>query len=128
MAKYRANGVEVKGLRRVVREVEKLGVEVQDLKAVFTRIGARALSTANAGTPVSTGALKASNKQSKRKNSVYLYSGNAKARYAIYPHYGTKYQPANPYLQNAVKKDGPWAVQELDRELGNLIRKVGLNR
>ena len=128
MAKYRANGVEVKGLRRVVREVEKLGVEVSDLKQVFTRIGARALSTANAGTPVRTGALKASNKQSKRKNSVYLYSGNAKANYAIYPHYGTINQPAQLYLQAAVKKDGPWAVQELDREMKRLINKVGLNR
>ena len=128
MAKYRANGVEVKGLRRVVREVEKLGVEVSDLKQVFTRIGARALSTANAGTPVRTGALKASNKQSKRKNSVYLYSGNAKANYAIYPHYGTINQPAQLYLQAAVKKDGPWAVQELDKEMKRLINKVGLNR
>ena len=128
MAKYRANGVEVKGLRRVVREVEKLGVEVSDLKEVFTRIGARARSTANAGTPVRTGALKASNKQSKRKNSVYLYSGNAKANYAIYPHYGTINQPAQLYLQAAVKKDGPWAVQELDREMKRLINKVGLNR
>jgi len=128
MAKYRANGVEVKGLRRVVREVERLGVEVSDLKQVFTRIGARALNTANAGTPVRTGALKASNKQSKRKNSVYLYSGNAKANYAIYPHYGTINQPAQLYLQAAVKKDGPWAVQELDREMKRLINKVGLNR
>jgi len=128
VAKYRANGVQVDGLRKVVREIEKLGVEVQDLKAVFTRIGARALGTANAGTPVRTGALKASNKQSKRKNSVYLYSGNAKANYAIYPHYGTIKQPAQLYLQAAVKKDGPWAVQELDREMKRLINKVGLNR
>ena len=127
MAKYRANGVEVKGLRKVVRELEKLGVEVSDLKSVFTRIGTRALNTANSGTPVRTGALKASNKQSKRKNSVYLYSGNAKANYAIYVHYGTIKQEANPYLQAAVKKDGPWAVQELDKEMGRLIRQVGLN-
>lgn len=128
MAKYQAKGVQVQGLRKVIREVEKLGVEVSDLKAVFTRIGARALATANAGTPVRTGALKASNKQSKRKNSVYLYSGNRKANYAIYPHYGTIYQAPQPYLQAAVKKDGPWAVQELNRELGTLIKKVGLTR
>ena len=127
MAKYRANGIQVQGLRKVIREVEKLGVEVSDLKSVFTRIGARALNTANAGTPVRSGALKASNKQSKRKNSVYLYSGNAKANYAIFVHYGTIKQTANPYLQAAVKKDGAWAVQELDRELGKLIRQVGLN-
>ena len=54
MAKFQAKGVQVQGLRKVIREVEKLGVEVQDLKSVFTRIGARALATANAGTPVRT--------------------------------------------------------------------------
>ena len=126
MAKYQKNGVRVDGLRKVIRSVEKLGVEVEDLKAVFTRIGARALSTANAGTPAASGALKASNKQSKRKNSVYLYSGNRKANYAIYPHYGTVSQPATNYLSNVVQKDGPWAVQQLDKELATLIKKAGL--
>lgn len=126
MSKYASKGVEVKGLRKVVRSIEKLGTEVEDLKAVFTRIGARALSTANSGTPVRSGALKASNKQSKRKNSVYLYTGSAKAYYARFIHWGTELQERRPYLQEAVKKDGPWAVQELNKELGTLIRTTGL--
>lgn len=126
MSKYASKGVEVKGLRKVVREIEKLGTSVEDLKGVFTRIGARALSTANSGTPVRTGALQASNKQSKRKNSVYLYSGSAKAYYARFVHWGTATMERKPYLQYAVKKDGPWAVQELNRELGTLIKKAGL--
>ena len=35
--------------------MERLGVKSEDLKGVFTRIGTRALSTANAGTPVADG-------------------------------------------------------------------------
>ena len=126
MAKYQKNGVRVEGLRKVIRSVEKLGVDVEDLRSVFTRIGARALSTANAGTPVRTGALKATNKASKRKNSVYLYSGTKRVNYAIYPHYGTVHQPATYYLSNVVQKDGPWAVEQLDKELATLIKKAGL--
>jgi HK97 gp10 family phage protein len=127
MAKFQQNGIQVIGLKKVVRQMKKLGVEAQDLKAAFTKIGARALSTANAGTPVRSGALKGSNKQSKRQNSVYLYSGSARANYAIYPHYGTIYQPAQLYLTNVVKQDGPWAAQQIETEMSKLINQLGLN-
>ena len=127
MSKFAQKGVEIKGLREITRGIEKLGADVADLKSVFNRIGARAISTANSGTPISSGALRASNKQSKRKNSVYLYSGSAKAYYARFVHWGTIYQAAEPYLSYAVKKDGPWAVTELERELGTLLKKTNLN-
>ena len=127
MPRYEKNGIQVKGLRKVIRQIEKLGVEAEDLKGAFTRIGARALSTANAGTPVSSGSLKTSNRQSKRKNSVYLYSGKAKTYYARFVHYGTTKMEARPYLYTAVEKDGPWAVRELENEMDRLITKLGLN-
>jgi HK97 gp10 family phage protein len=126
MANYQANGMQVLGLRKVVRTMKRLGVESQDLKKAFTRIGARALSTANAGTPVRSGALKGTNKQSKRQNSVYLYSGAARAPYAIYPHYGTRFQQGQFYLSNVVKTDGPWAVREVEKEMDKLIKDLGL--
>lgn len=128
MANYRANGVQIVGLRKVVTTMKKLGVESQDLKAAFQRIGARALSTANAGTPVRSGALKGTNKQSKRQNSVYLYSGSARAPYAIYPHYGTRFQPGQFYLTNVVKQDGPWAAKQIEGEMQRLISQLGLNK
>lgn len=127
MARYQANGVQVVGLRKVVTQMQKLGVKAEDLKGAFTRIGTRALSTANAGTPVRSGALKSSNKKSKRKNSVYLYSGNKRANYAIYPHYGTMYQSAQLYLTKVVEKDGPWAVREIEKEMSQLISQLGLD-
>lgn len=127
MANYQKNGVQIKGLRKVITQIEKLGVESEDLKGAFQRIGARAISTANAGTPVASGALKASNRQSKRKNSVYLYSGKAKTKYARFVHYGTIYMNERPYLYAAVEKDGPWAVRELENEIDKLITKLGLN-
>lgn len=128
MAGYRQNGIQVVGLNKVVRQLKKLGIESEDLKRAFTRIGTRALSTANSGTPVRSGALKASNKKSKRANSVYLYSGSKRAPYAIYPHYGTRFQAGQFYLTKVTKKDGPWAVQELEKEMGRLIGELGLSR
>ena len=127
IANYQQNGIQVLGLKRVVRQMKKLGVESQDLKQAFQRIGARTLSTANAGTPVRSGALLSSNKQSCRQNSVYLYSGNARANYARFPHYGTIYQQANPYLSRVVEKDGPWAVAQLEKEMDKLITDLGLD-
>jgi HK97 gp10 family phage protein len=127
VSKFAQKGVEIKGLREITRGIEKLGADVADLKGVFQRIGARAISTANSGTPIVSGALRASNKQSKRKNSVYLYSGGARTYYARFVHWGTIYTAAEPYLSYAVKKDGPWAVTELDRELTSLLRKTKLN-
>lgn len=127
MPNYQKNGIQIVGLRKVIRQIEKLGVEAEDLKAAFRRIGVRALSTANAGTPVSSGALLTSNRQSKRKNSVYLYSGRAKTYYARFVHYGTTQMEARPYLYNAVEKDGPWAVKQLENEMDRLITKLGLN-
>lgn len=127
MANYQKNGIQVVGLRKVVRQIEKLGVEAEDLKDAFRRIGARALSTANAGTPVSSGALKSSNRQSKRKNSVYLYSGKAKTYYARFVHYGTVKMEARPYLSETVQKDGPWAVKQLEAEMAQLINRLGLS-
>ena len=127
MAGFKQNGVQVVGLNKVVRQMRKLGVESTDLKRAFNRIGQRALNTANAGTPVRSGKLKQSNKKSKRQNSVYLYSGSKRAPYAIYPHYGTKFQAAQLYLTNVVKKDGPWAVQEVTKELNRQITLLGLN-
>lgn len=127
MPNYQKNGVEITGLRKVIRQIEKLGVESEDLKGAFQRIGTRALNTANAGTPVASGALKASNRQSKRKNSVYLYSGKKKTFYARFVHYGTIYMPERQYLYKAVERDGPWAVAQLENEMDRLITKLGLN-
>ena len=119
-------GVEVIGLRKIVRSMEKAGVGVEDLKDAFTRIGNRALNTANSGTPIRSGALLGTNKQSRRKNSVYLRSGSARVPYARFVHYGTIRMGARPYLSDVVKKDGAWAVAELEKELDRLFRKVGL--
>jgi hypothetical protein len=127
MAKFQKNGVQVTGLRKTIRAIEKLGAESEDLKGAFQRIGARALSTVNAGTPVLSGALKASNKQSKRKNSVYLYSGRKRQYYAVFQEYGTLYIEPKRYVYRAVEKDGPWAVTQLDREISQIINRLGLN-
>ena len=119
-------GVEVVGLRKIVRSMEKAGVGVEDLKDAFTRIGTRALSTAIAGTPIKSGALLNSNKQSRRKNSVYLRSGSTGVPYARFVHYGTEKMAARPYLSDVVRKDGAWAVEQLEKEMDRLFRKVGL--
>lgn len=120
--------VTVEGLNDTIRTLKKLGAEVSDLKAAFSRIGDKAAAQVRAATPIRTGTLAASVKASKRQNSVYIYSGGAKAFYAPFVEFGTKYQPARRFMRNTAATQGPQALAELEEELGQIITKLGLTR
>ena len=58
--------LEVVGLNKTVRALKKYGVSVEDLKGAFSRIGTRLETGARQRTPVVTGAMQRSIRQSKR--------------------------------------------------------------
>jgi HK97 gp10 family phage protein len=122
-----SNTVTVDGLNETVRALKKLGVEVQDLKDAFTRIGSRATEKIRSATPVDSGRLQASVKQSKRQNSVYITAGLRKAYYAPMVHWGTSTITANPWMTRVAKAEGPRAVQELEKEFAQIVKELGLN-
>ena len=92
------------------------------------RIGARVTNDAISGTPVRTGALQRSVKQSKRQNSVYIYAGSKRAYYAPFVHYGTSKMSRNPWMTRAANKNAPFALRELETEMNKLITRLGLSR
>lgn len=122
-----SNTVTVEGLNETVRSLKKLGVEVADLKDAFGRIGEEAAAKVRSATPIRSGRLAASVKPSKRQNSVYIYSGGAKAYYAPYVEFGTKKQRAQRFMRNTAKAEAPKALEELQAELDSIIAKLGLN-
>ena len=124
-----ASQVEVVGLRKVVTQLQRLGTQAEDLKGAFTRIGSRAVTHAQRGAPKRTGRLAGSVRQSRRKNSVYLYAGRARLPYAGPIHFGwpARNIKANPWMYRTVDDVGPWAVKELEREIATLIRRLDLN-
>lgn len=118
----------VEGLNETIRTLKKLGTQVPELKAAFSRIGDKAAAQVRSAAPVRTGTLAASVKASKRQNSVYIYAGGAKAFYAPFVEFGTKYQRATRFMRNTAKAQAPQALEELQDELDALITKLGLNR
>lgn len=80
----------VEGLNRVVRDLQKTGVEVNDLKAVFAEIASEGASLAARFTPVRSGKLRATIRGNKAKNRAQIIAGRAKVGYAGAINYGWK--------------------------------------
>lgn len=119
--------IQVQGLNETVRSLKRLGIEVSDLKDAFTRIGAQATAKVRSATPTASGALQKTVKQSKRQNSVYIYAGSKRAYYGPFIHWGTKHITANPWMTRVAQAEAPAAVQELERELDRIVKRLGLD-
>jgi HK97 gp10 family phage protein len=123
-----ASGVHFKGLRETVRSLEKLGVQVSDLKAAFKKIGNLVATDAKSRAPKKSGALAATIKPSNTKNKSVIRAGSARVPYAGVIHYGgyNNIEP-HPYLTNAVDAKQKEAVNVMEEELDKLIRSLGLD-
>ena len=120
-------GQYVTGLRETVRSLERLGVAVADMKAVFSKIGKNVVSDAQHLAPHKTGRLAASIKASNTKNKSIVRAGNARVPYAGVQHYGgyNNISP-HPYLTDAIQRNQSKTVQALEDGIGQLIRTYGL--
>lgn len=74
--------VQVDGLRELVRDLERAGVEVADLKESFSKIADEASESARGHTPRRSGALAASVRGNKAKNKAIVTFGKARTPYA----------------------------------------------
>ena len=119
--------IEAEGLAKAIRAMKKFGVEVQDLKDAFSRIGVRLETGARQRAPVRSGRFKGSIKQSKRQNSLYLYGGGSKAPWAPYVEFGTRLQEAQTPMTRTLNANKNWAIDEIEKEMARLIKKVGLD-
>ncbi len=104
-----------------------MGAEVPDLKEAFTRIGADATAAVKSAVAVDSGKMQSTVKQSRRKNSVYIYAGSKAAYYAPFVEFGTKYQPAQFTMHTVARSEGPKALQTLEDEMQKLIHRLGLD-
>lgn len=121
-------GVEVDGLREVVRSLERLGTEAKDLKDAFKRIGNIVVQDAQARAPKKSGALANSIKASNTKNKSNIRAGTGKVVYAGvqewgWPRHGIE---GSHYLASAVEAKQGEVIRALDSELAGLIRRLDL--
>lgn len=77
-----ALSVQVEGLRELVRDLERAGVEVDDLKDAHARISAEGADVARGDTPHRSGKLAGTVRGNRAKNKAQVIFGTARVNYA----------------------------------------------
>lgn len=120
--------VRVEGLSRLVRELEGLGLEVDDLKDVFSKIAADAVPVYAKHAPVRTGRLRADFRGNRAKSKAVVRVGRASVPYAKPINYGWPARNIAPadFVAAGDREMQPRALRELEAGIRNAIRRRGL--
>lgn len=120
-------GTRITGLRETVRNLERLGVEVEDLKAAFVAIADQVVDEASALVPVDTGALKGTIRPARTKNKAVVRAGTAgRVPYAGVINYGGAGIAGTGFLTTPANRDPAGKAQQIEDSLEDLIRKYDL--
>lgn len=120
-------GVEISGINKFVRSMERMGVDIQDLKAAFKRVSSLVASDAKQRVHTRGGALAASIREGNAKNKAIVRAGSAKVPYAGVQEYGgyNNITPMN-FLRGAAEDNEAKSVRLIDEGISDLIRKHNL--
>lgn len=122
-----SSSVKISGLNETVRSLKKYGVEVQDLKAAFSRIGNVVVAEAKTIVPTLSGRLSATIRASKTQNKSEIRAGSAGVPYAGVQHYGGYNGITGTfYLTKAIENKQGEVIDMMENELNSLARRLGL--
>ena len=112
----------------MVRDLQKVGVDVADLKETFGDIAKEGANLAARYAPVQSGKLRKSIRGNKAKNVARVLAGRARVPYAGPINYGWKVRGIPParFMQKADEALKPDALRMLEAGLDRAIRKAGL--
>lgn len=121
-------GVRVEGLSSVVRNLQRMGVEVEDLRDAFARIAEEVKPDYQSVTPVKSGALRADYRTSKTKGKANLYVGRASIPYAGPINYGWPARNIAPrnFVARGDEIAAPKASRSLEEEISRLVSSLNL--
>ena len=120
----------VSGIRDLVRDLQRLGLTVDDLKGAFGAIAAKGAKTAESLAPKRSGALAASVRGNRAKNKAVIAAGFARrVPYAGPIEFGWAKRGIKPsgFMRRTDALMEPVALTELDREIDKAIRARGLD-
>jgi len=122
-------GVRVEGLSNLVRDLQAVGVGVDDLKDAFADIAAKGARLAASLAPQRTGALADSVRGNRAKSKAVVAAGGARVPYAGAINYGWPRRNIKPalFMQRASDEMAETAVTDLDRAIERLIAAKGLS-
>jgi len=137
-------GVRVDGLNRTVRDLQSLGLEVDDLKEAFGDLSAEGAQLASSFAPQVSGDLSRTIRGNRAKNKAVITAGKKKVAYAGPVNYGwpegRKNWSAVPrkrggwpigieaagFMEKADEELRPRALAELETAIDRKIRERGL--
>jgi phage gpG-like protein len=121
-------GYRVEGLNEVVRDLQAAGVEIDELKDAFAAIADRGAKLAAGFAPQRTGRLAGSIRGNRAKGKAVVTAGRSVVPYAGPINYGWPTRNIRPaeFMQRADAELQPYAVQQLEDEINEVLRKRGL--
>lgn len=122
-------GFKVEGLRQMVRDLEAMGVEVEDLKDAFSAIASEGARVAAGFVHSRSGTLAGSLRGNRAKGKAVIAAGGARVSYAGPQNYGwvSRNIPAQGFMQRADQVMAPRAIDLLEQEINDIIRRKGLS-
>lgn len=121
-------GFKVTGLNQVVRGLQEVGAEVDDLKDAFGKLAAEGARIASGSTPTRTGRLAGSTRGNRAKNKAVVTQGRSTILYAGPINYGWPKRGIAPaaQMQTADREMQPVALRLLEDDINQAIRRRGL--
>lgn len=121
-------GLRVTGLREMVRDLEAVGVEVEDLKDAFGAIAQEGAEVGRGLTPQRSGRLAGSTRGNRAKAKAVVTWGRASIPYAGVQNYGWPRRNIRPqeFAQGTDRVMSPIAVRKLEDNIEQVIRERGL--
>lgn len=113
-------GVRITGLRETIRDLERLGVSVQDLKEAFQGIAQDTVEDARGLVRVESGRLRSSIRPGTAKNKAIVRAGSAAVPYAARINYA---RPGDLFLNRAADQDLQGKVNAIEANLNRLIAR-----
>jgi hypothetical protein len=121
-------GFRVEGLTQVVRALDQLGVEVEDLKGAFSTLATEGAQRAASHAPKKSGRLAGDIRGNRAKSKAVVTAGRASVPYAGPINYGwpARNIVGSGFMQKASDEMEPVAIQRLEDEINKQIRLKGL--
>ncbi len=121
-------GFRVEGLAAVVRDLQAIGVEVEDLKAAFSTLASEGAQRAAAHVRSRSGRLAADVRGNRAKSKAVITAGRSAVPYAGPINYGWPARNIAPqqFMQKADAELQPIALRRLEDEINAQIAKRGL--
>lgn len=126
--------VRVTGLRDLVRNLERAGVDAQDIKEVMGEAGDIVVRKAVSLAPNRSGALARNIRASRAKTKVVLKVGSARVPYARFVYFGKvndskggMYQKDNPFIYNALTATRTQVFNKIEQGVKDILRKHNLD-